>query len=58
MKVTKNLIIACTGSVATIKLPVLIEKLQTLDSEFNFNVSINSSVYLNFIKILDIWIFL
>lgn len=46
MKVTKNIIIACTGSVATIKLPVLIEKLQTLDSEFNFNVSINSRVFI------------
>uniref|UniRef100_A0A1I8NPL5 Phosphopantothenoylcysteine decarboxylase n=1 Tax=Stomoxys calcitrans TaxID=35570 RepID=A0A1I8NPL5_STOCA len=40
IKKDKNLILACTGSVATIKLPVLIEKLQTLDSEFNFNIKV------------------
>lgn len=39
MKINKNILIACTGSVATIKLPVLIEKLQNLDTDYNFNVS-------------------
>lgn len=40
MKTTKNLLLACTASVATIKLPLLIEKLQNLDTEFSFNVGI------------------
>ncbi|XP_075168030.1 phosphopantothenoylcysteine decarboxylase [Haematobia irritans] len=40
MKEEKNILIACTGSVATIKLPVLIEKLQTLQSEFIINIKI------------------
>lgn len=33
----KNLIIACTGSVATIKLPLLIEKLNALN-KYKLNV--------------------
>ncbi|XP_061394379.1 phosphopantothenoylcysteine decarboxylase [Musca vetustissima] len=40
MKTTKNLLLACTASVATIKLPLLIEKLQNLDTEFNFNIKV------------------
>ena len=39
MKIKKNLIIACTGSVATIKLPLLIEKLGNAHADYSFNVS-------------------
>ena len=39
MKIKKNLIIACTGSVATIKLPLLIEKLENAHADYSFNVS-------------------
>lgn len=44
MKTNKNLLIACTGSVATIKLPVLLEKLQKLDNQYKFNVSLKEQL--------------
>ncbi|XP_050098778.1 phosphopantothenoylcysteine decarboxylase [Anopheles aquasalis] len=41
MKSKKNILIGCTGSVATIKLPVLVEKLQQLeDAEFDVEIRI------------------
>lgn len=40
MKPEKNLIIACTGSVATIKLPQLIEELRKDNLPFYFNLKI------------------
>uniref|UniRef100_A0A1A9W118 Phosphopantothenoylcysteine decarboxylase n=1 Tax=Glossina brevipalpis TaxID=37001 RepID=A0A1A9W118_9MUSC len=40
MKPTKNIIIACSGSVATIKLPVLIQKLQDSNIDFKFNIKV------------------
>ncbi|XP_037944739.1 phosphopantothenoylcysteine decarboxylase [Teleopsis dalmanni] len=40
MKPKKNLLIACTGSVATIKLPLLIEKLRESNIPIHFNISI------------------
>ncbi|XP_046810327.1 phosphopantothenoylcysteine decarboxylase [Lucilia cuprina] len=41
MKTNKNILIACTGSVATIKLPLLIEKLLAIDNEYySFNIKV------------------
>lgn len=37
---TKHILVACTGSVATIKLPVLLQQLLTKSSEAPFNVEI------------------
>lgn len=39
-KDTKHLLIACTGSVATIKLPVLLQKLFEKSNEANFDIEI------------------
>lgn len=49
MKTNKNLLIACTGSVATIKLPVLLEKLQKLDNQYKFNVSLKEQLKYKYI---------
>ncbi|KAM7345712.1 phosphopantothenoylcysteine decarboxylase [Cochliomyia hominivorax] len=63
MKTNKNILIACTGSVATIKLPLLVEKLQNLNKDYTFNIKvivtkhakhfIDNSTISNDIEILD-----
>ncbi|XP_037825472.1 phosphopantothenoylcysteine decarboxylase-like [Lucilia sericata] len=40
MKTNKNILIACTGSVATIKLTLLIEKLLAIDKDYSFNIKV------------------
>lgn len=39
MRPQKNILIGVTGSVATIKLPLLIEKIQEYEKDYTINVS-------------------
>lgn len=40
MQTERNIIIACTGSVATIKLPVLLEQLQSYENTENYKLNV------------------